>query len=84
VHRKLDGSGFRLTFPTRRIGDTQAHIHHPIRKDLSKLLEAAIFNKVKNVMSRTGSLRSWSRKHSALTHMACCARPIIRWASAAI
>ncbi len=52
IHRKLDGSGFRLTFPTRRAGDGQAHVFHPIRKDLSKRLEAAIFSKLKDVMSR--------------------------------
>ncbi len=52
VHHKLDGSGFRLTFPTRRAGDGQAHVFHPIRQDLSKRLETAIFEKMKNVMSK--------------------------------
>ena len=47
IHQKLDGSGYRLTFPTRRIADGQArHIFHPIRKDMNKRLEAAIFSKL--------------------------------------
>jgi DNA-binding cell septation regulator SpoVG len=52
IHRKLNGSGHRLTYPTRRTGTgQQSHIFHPIRKEMSKALEAAIFCKLKDVMS---------------------------------
>lgn len=54
IHQKLDGSGYRLTYPTRRAGNgQQMHLFHPIRKEISKRLEAAIFNKLKDVMSQT-------------------------------
>lgn len=54
IHRKLDGSGYRLTFPTRRAGSgQQLHVFHPIRKELSKRLETEIFSKLNDVMSRS-------------------------------
>lgn len=52
IHRKLDGSGYRLTYPTRRRGEKGAHLFHPIRKSLSLALEQAIFSKLKDVMSK--------------------------------
>lgn len=53
IHRKLDGSGYRLTYPTRKRGEQPAHLFHPIRKPLSLALKQAIFSKLKDVMSKT-------------------------------
>lgn len=53
IHRKLDGSGYRVTYPTRRLGDTQTNIFHPIRRPLGILIEQAIFQKLKDVMSKS-------------------------------
>lgn len=52
VHRKLDGSGYRLTYPTRKIGDKSASVFHPIRRPLSAVIEQAVFQKLKNVASK--------------------------------
>ncbi len=52
IHSKLDGSGYRLTYPTRKLGNGQAHIFHPIRKPLSVAIEQAVFQKLKDVMSK--------------------------------
>jgi stage V sporulation protein G len=52
IHRKLAGSGFRLTYPTRRVGDAQFNVFHPIRKPLGQAIEAAIFAKLKDVVSK--------------------------------
>jgi stage V sporulation protein G len=52
VHRKLVGSGYRLTYPTRRVGNAQMSVFHPIRKPLGLAIEAAIFAKLKDVLSR--------------------------------
>ena len=52
VHRKLDGSGYRLTYPTRRVGDTQFQVFHPIRKGLGLAIEQAVFAKLKDVLSK--------------------------------
>ena len=53
IHQKLDGSGHRLTYPTRKLGNGHTHIFHPIRKPLSAAIEQAIFHKLKDVMSKS-------------------------------
>jgi DNA-binding cell septation regulator SpoVG len=32
IHSKLAGTGYRLTYPTRKVGEAQFSIFHPIRK----------------------------------------------------
>lgn len=48
VHEKRDGSGFRITYPTKGKG----YLFHPIHKPLSKALEQAIIHEVKTVLSK--------------------------------
>ena len=52
IHTKLAGSGIRLTYPTRKVGETQFSLFHPIRKPIGSAIEAAIVEKLKNVMSK--------------------------------
>jgi stage V sporulation protein G len=52
IHSKLVGSGYRLTYPTRKVGETQFSLFHPIRKQVGLAIEQAIIEKLKNVMSR--------------------------------
>jgi DNA-binding cell septation regulator SpoVG len=52
IHSKLVGSGYRLTYPTRKIGKTQFSLLHPIRKQLGLAIEQAILEKLKNVLSK--------------------------------
>ena len=52
IHSKLDGNGYRLTYPTKLVGDRNINIYHPINKQLSKLIEEAVFNKFKDVMTK--------------------------------
>jgi len=52
IHRKLVGPGYRLTYPTRRVGDSQFNVFHPIRKPLGLAIEAAVFAKLKDVVSK--------------------------------
>ncbi|HEY2809924.1 MAG TPA: septation protein SpoVG family protein [Rhabdochlamydiaceae bacterium] len=49
VHKRRDGSGYRITFPTRKVGDRQFTICHPTKPDLSKEIESAIISKVEKV-----------------------------------
>jgi DNA-binding cell septation regulator SpoVG len=65
IHRKLDGSGHRLTYPTRKLGDSQAQLFHPIRKPLSAAIEQAIFQKLKNVVSK---LDAGHHSHNTKSH----------------
>lgn len=50
VHLKLDGSGYRITYPTKKVAEKSFNIYHPIDKDTSKAIEDAITKKVKEVI----------------------------------
>jgi DNA-binding cell septation regulator SpoVG len=52
VHSKLVGSGYRLTYPTRKVGEAQFSLFHPIRKPVGLAIERAILEKLKNVMRK--------------------------------
>src|SRR5437762_3906655 len=52
IHRKLVGTGYRLTYPTRKVGEAQFSLFHPIRKPIGLAIERAIFDKLKNVVSK--------------------------------
>lgn len=48
IHTKLNGDGYRLTYPSKG----NFTICHPINKKASYEIEAAIFFKLKNVMNK--------------------------------
>ncbi|MDN3508971.1 MAG: septation protein SpoVG family protein [Candidatus Neptunochlamydia sp.] len=49
VHKKLDGTGYRVTYPTKKIGEQHLVICHPTKPGLSKEIEEAIFEKVQEL-----------------------------------
>ena len=51
VYTRLDGSGYRLTYPTKKIGDNSINIYHPINKETSKAIEQAVFKKLKDIFN---------------------------------
>ncbi len=53
VHSRLDGNGYRITYPTKKVGDRNLNIYHPIDRDLSSAIETAICNKFKEVMEKS-------------------------------
>lgn len=57
IHAKLDGSDYRLTYPTKTIGFKQLNIYHPISKEASKLIEEVVINKYKDVMKKSSNDR---------------------------
>lgn len=42
VYSRLDGTGYRITYPTKKVGDKDLNIYHPISRDLGKAIEDAI------------------------------------------
>jgi stage V sporulation protein G len=52
IHQKLNGSGYRLTYPTKRAGMQSMDIFHPINRGTGKAIEDAILNKLNDVMKR--------------------------------
>ena len=51
VYTRLDGTGCRITYPTKKIGDRNINIYHPINKETSKAIEKAIITKVNQIFS---------------------------------
>ena len=52
IHQKLNGNGYRLTYPTKKTGTNDMDIFHPINRETGKALEDTIFNKLNDVMNR--------------------------------
>ncbi len=52
VHKKLDGSGYRVTYPTKKIGDKNINIYHPINKETSKRIEEEIISKTEKLFDK--------------------------------
>ncbi len=49
VYTRLDGTGYRLTYPTKKIGDRGLNIYHPINQMLAKDIEKAVLDKAKTL-----------------------------------
>ncbi len=64
VHEKLDGTGYRLTYPTKNYGHNSQHIYHPINRTISKAIEDAVFEKLKDVMNKGSSNVRYSGNHA--------------------
>lgn len=50
IHKKLNGNGYRLTYPTKKIGDKNINIYHPINRETSGLLEEKIIEKAEEIL----------------------------------
>ena len=49
VHKRRDGSGYRITYPTRKVGQQDVVIFHPMNLHLSKEIEQAICKKAEEL-----------------------------------
>jgi len=45
IHRRLDGTGYRITYPTKRVGTRELNYFHPITKQAGSDIEQAIVDK---------------------------------------
>lgn len=50
IHRKLTGDGYRLTYPTRKSGNRDFEIFHPINRNAGQQIETAIFTRLNDVL----------------------------------
>ena len=50
VHKRRDGKGYRITYPTRKVGQQNITIFHPTELSLSKEIEEAICGKAEEVL----------------------------------
>ncbi|HZE87639.1 MAG TPA: septation protein SpoVG family protein [Methylomirabilota bacterium] len=51
IYTKIEG-GYRLTYPTKLVGNRNLQIYHPISKDVSEAIEIAIFSKLNEIFGR--------------------------------
>jgi len=50
VYTRLDGSGYRITYPTKKIGNRDINIFHPIDRQASQEIEEAVISKAEKIM----------------------------------
>ena len=50
VYTKLNGTGYRLTYPTKGRSDRDFNIYHPINRTASETIERAVLEKVAAVL----------------------------------
>lgn len=50
VHKRRDGTGYRITYPTRKVGEHNQIIFHPTEPALSREIEQAICSKAEEVL----------------------------------
>lgn len=49
VYTRINGTGYRITYPTKKIGEKDINIYHPINKELSREIEKMIFEKLEEL-----------------------------------
>jgi len=52
VFTRLNGSGYRITYPTKKIGNKNINIYHPINKETSKAIEEAIIPEAEKILTQ--------------------------------
>ena len=52
VYTRIDGTGYRITYPTKKIGNKDINIYHPINKETSKAIEEAITSKAEKILNQ--------------------------------
>jgi len=52
VHTRLDGSGYRITYPTKKVGEKSLNIYYPINREAGRAIEEAIILKAKEILER--------------------------------
>jgi len=50
IHKRLDGNGYRLTYPTKKIGDKNINIYHPLNRELGEKIENEIIQRAKEIL----------------------------------
>jgi len=50
IHKRMDGNGYRITYPTKKIGDKNINIYHPINREASKWIEDSIISKAEEIL----------------------------------
>jgi stage V sporulation protein G len=49
VYGRLDGTGYRITYPTKPVGGRDLNIYHPISREFGKAIEVAITERAREI-----------------------------------
>ena len=52
IIKRLEEDNFRLTYPTRKVGDKSFNIYYPINKEVGKKIEKAVNKRLKEVLKK--------------------------------
>lgn len=53
IYTRLDRSGYRLVYPTKKVGNKNINVFHPIKKEVGKAIEEAVAKKVNELFSKS-------------------------------
>jgi stage V sporulation protein G len=53
VHKRLDGNGYRITYPTKKLGSRQLNYYYPISKIAGNAIEQAVSEKCIELFERS-------------------------------
>lgn len=62
VHGLLNGTGYRITYPTKRMGSRQLNYFHPVTKEAGKQIEQAVVAKCVELFERSDEQYDRHRK----------------------
>ncbi len=65
VHKRLDGTGYRVTYPTKTIGGRQLNYFHPVTKEAGRVIERAIQEKCVQIFERSDEPHGRHSKNTA-------------------
>lgn len=51
IYTRLDGSGYRLVYPTKKVGERNINIFHPINGEVGKAIDEAVIEKVNELFN---------------------------------
>jgi len=46
IYTRLDGFGYRLVYPTKKVGEKNINVFHPINSEVGKVIDEAVINKI--------------------------------------
>lgn len=52
IYTRLDGSGFRLVYPGKKVGERNINIFHPINQEAGKIIEEEVIKKVNELFGK--------------------------------
>jgi len=53
IFTRLNESGYRITYPTKKVGSDNLQIFHPITQELGKEIESAVISKALEIFEQT-------------------------------